>query len=133
MKSKIKLFTLVLLLAAFVALPAFADLVNCEQKTGPSKSCELGDFLAIIALVVNFLLSFSGLIAILFVLWGGLQMILANGNPSQIQAGKSTITYAVLGLILTLAAYMIIAYVIGLLTGNAGGNPFDSLMQYITK
>ena len=39
---------------------------------------------------------------------GGLMLITAAGNDSQIQNGKNTIKYSVLGLVITLSAYLIV-------------------------
>lgn len=133
MKSKTKFIYigLVCLFLVLAAYPAAADFVPCEQKTGDTGNCTLEDLLDVVVMIINYMFSIAGLIAITFVVWGGVQMILANGNPTQIQAGKSTVWHALLGLVLVLAAYMVVVFVIGVFTGNTSYNPYEQVRRMI--
>ena len=61
--------------------------------------------------VQDLLLSVVGGVAVLFIVIGGLQYVLASGNEKQAENGKKTLTYAVIGLIIVILA-RIIFYII---------------------
>lgn len=52
-----------------------------------------------------------GALAVLFIIIGGIRYILSNGDQSQIAQAKNTVLYAVVGLIVSLAATAIISFV----------------------
>lgn len=54
----------------------------------------------------------TGAIAVLMVVLGGLRYITAQGDPSGVAQAKKTIIYAIVGLIVTIAAYAIIKLVV---------------------
>lgn len=53
---------------------------------------------------------FAGIISFLLLVFGGLGVIMAagSGDTKQLEKGKQTITYAVLGLILVVTSYWIV-------------------------
>lgn len=52
-----------------------------------------------------------GSLAVLFLMYGGFQYITANGDSGQITRAKNTILYAAAGIVITLAAASIVAFV----------------------
>lgn len=54
----------------------------------------------------------SGLIAIAFAIIGGYKYIASAGNPEEAKKATSTITWSVIGLILIIAAGMIVGYIL---------------------
>lgn len=50
-------------------------------------------------------LSFIGVVALLFIVYGGFLILTSQGNPEQINRGKSYITYSIIGVILGVAGY----------------------------
>ncbi len=65
--------------------------------------------------VLNLLLSVVGIIAIISLVIGGGMYLTAYGNEKRIDTGKKTITYAILGIVVTLAALVIVRQVANLL------------------
>jgi hypothetical protein len=63
------------------------------------------------ALVANILLFVLGAIAVIMIIIGGIRYVTSNGEQQQVTAAKNTILYAVIGLILALAAYAIVNFV----------------------
>ncbi|MDD5110730.1 MAG: hypothetical protein PHI63_05995 [Patescibacteria group bacterium] len=53
------------------------------------------------------LLSFTGLLFTILILYGGYRWMLARGNESEIDKAKSIIRSAIIGLIVTLASYSV--------------------------
>lgn len=138
MKSKIKTIITSLICAAILlsAHPVFAQgFVFCGRridKGTPYEECKPEHLFELIYRIANYLISLAGLVAIFFIVWGGVRMLLSAGNTSAIQEAKSTIWHAILGLILTLMSYLIVGYVAGLiLPGGGGGDPLRNLMEYL--
>ncbi len=126
--TKIILLSLTLLL---VAMPAYADFVFCGGKG--DVPCKFSDLFKLVFIVVNYLISMAGLVAILFIVWGGFRMLTSAGDPARIKDAKSTIWNAILGMIIVLLSYIIVGYVAGILAPDAGGNPLYQLVcGYLT-
>ena len=50
-------------------------------------------------------LGLIGVVALLFIIFGGYLILSSQGNPEQLNKGKSYIMYSILGLILAVAGY----------------------------
>lgn len=61
--------------------------------------------------ILTTLLSISGIIAIIFLVIGGLTYITAYGDEKRIESGKKIITYAVIGIALIMGALVIVKQV----------------------
>lgn len=72
----------------------------------------------IIANIIQVLLSFIGVIFLLLIIYGGYNWMTAAGDSSKVETAKNTITRAVIGLIVVLAAYAISYFVIKSLGTN---------------
>ena len=64
---------------------------------------------------MNRLFVWSGIIAVIMIVIGGIQYTTSNGNPAQAQKAKQTITYAAIGLAITIFAVAIVNLVAGAL------------------
>lgn len=58
--------------------------------------------------IYNLFVSIAGILAVIMVMFGGFQWLLAGGNPSKITGAKATILSAMAGLTLLLASYTIL-------------------------
>jgi hypothetical protein len=106
----------ILILILFVLVPtAQAGLVQCG--TSETDPCQPGDLIDNVFYVVNFLVGVATLVTISYIVYGGVRMILAAGDPGQIKSAKDTMTNAITGLIIILLSYIIISSVVGYLTG----------------
>ncbi|HMR55613.1 MAG TPA: pilin [Candidatus Doudnabacteria bacterium] len=65
----------------------------------------------IIVRIINILLTIAGVLAVIFIIVGGLMMVTSAGNENRLKNGKQTLIYAVLGLILTLLSFSIVAII----------------------
>lgn len=59
-----------------------------------------------------------GIIAVIVIVIGGIKYMTSTGDSQKIQSAKNTIMYAIIGLIVTLAAFAITSFVIGALEGK---------------
>ena len=69
-------------------------------------------FAELVGRVTNALLVIAGAVAVIMIVVGGIRYILSAGNEKGTQAAKSTITNAVVGLIITLLAFAIVNFVL---------------------
>lgn len=67
-------------------------------------------------LVLNWLLILAGTVALIFVILSGISYITSGGDQKKLENAKHTLTYAILGLIVILAAIFIIR-IISYVTG----------------
>jgi len=65
--------------------------------------------------VIDLLVKMVGLVALVFLVIGGFRLVAAAGNDNEIQKAKTMITYSIIGLVVTLLAYLIVAFVQGIL------------------
>lgn len=97
-----------LLYPIFAAIQGFSDggapglhLPNVNADTG-------------IGVVLNIVFTLAGLLSVIFIIIGGVKYILSGGDSAGIKSAKETITYAIVGLIVTLLAFGIVKYVTGI-------------------
>lgn len=71
--------------------------------------------------VIDILLVIAGILAVLFIIIGGIRYILAHGNEEQAEAAKGTITHAVIGLVIIILSFVIVRIISNaLIFGGAG-------------
>lgn len=100
-----------LLAVLIFPVEVFADdgvLIDCA-KDG---SCnDVGDLLIQAIKIADFLLGIAGSIALVMFVVGGMQIITAFGGAEQAKKGKQTLTYAVLGLVISFSAYLLVGFI----------------------
>lgn len=68
--------------------------------------------------VIRILLTLTGMLAVLFIIIGGLRYISSIGNPEAIKGAKNTIIYAVVGLTISILSFAIIQVITNLLVNK---------------
>ena len=63
-------------------------------------------------LVINILMGFLGIVAVVGIFYGGLKYLTAGGNEEQAAGGKNVMIAGVVGLAIIFAAYSIAAFVV---------------------
>ena len=73
------------------------------------------------------LTALAGVLAVLYVLWAGIQYITSGGSPEKAKAARTSVINAVIGVIIVVAAYAIIR--VGILIGNdiSNKNPLTAV------
>lgn len=64
--------------------------------------------------VFDILVLVAGALAILFLIWNGIQYITSAGNPEKIKAARSGMINAVIGVMIIVAAYAIVRFAISI-------------------
>lgn len=86
--------------------------------TGPhaidvnTRSLTIGE---IISKILPYLFAGAGLLLLLYLLYGGLSLMLSRGDPKAVQSAKDKITGAVVGFVIVFASYWIVQIVATLL------------------
>lgn len=109
-----------LLTVAMLAVPAFAVAqVNVVDEVGTTFGLGSADLESTIINVVQWVLGFLGLVAVIMILIGGFQWMTAGGNEEKVASAKKIISAAVIGLIVILLAWAIVIFVVSQTTDLA--------------
>lgn len=113
---------------AFTTLPAFADdnpntceqlrSQNAPQSVIDAAGCDnnTSDQLpTVIQNVINSVILVAGLIAVIFVVIGGISYMTSTGDPGKVKKAKDTILYACIGLVICVLAYAIVNWTINVI------------------
>lgn len=84
-----------------------------EVQTALGYDSDPKDPREIAAEVINVLLGFLGIIAVVLIIWGGFKWMTAGGNDDQVSEARKIITTSFIGLIIILAAWGIASFVLG--------------------
>lgn len=120
--KKIKIFVclyfVVFSLALVAPVLASGEIVNPwgsdDKRTAIQEKTGLGeqDPRIIAASVINVLLGFLGIIAVVLIIYAGFLWMTAAGNEDQITKAKNLMVAAVIGLVIILAAFAIANFVL---------------------
>lgn len=119
--KKLFILSLSFILFSFLVTPSFASL--CPAGSQFTKLCDVDvtDHTTIIRDVINILFVIAGIIALLFLIYGGVRWILSGGDKAKIGEARATLVAAVTGLIITFLAFFIInlvSFFFGLNSGS---------------
>ncbi|MCK5510715.1 hypothetical protein KAI65_04210 [Candidatus Parcubacteria bacterium] len=64
--------------------------------------------------IVRYLMTFLGIIAVCVILYGGFIWMTASGNEDKVAQAKKIIIAGAIGLVIVLAAYAIVQFVVGM-------------------
>lgn len=102
------LLTVSLLVLPFVA----AAQINTQTNLGTTFGLGTADLQSTVIKIVQFVLGFLGLVAVIMILIGGFQWMTAGGNEEKVASAKKIISAAVIGLIVVLLAWAIVIFVV---------------------
>ncbi len=77
-----------------------------------------------IARIINIVLSFLGIIAVVLIIFAGFQWMTAGGNEEQIKKAKGLLKNAVIGLVIILMAWSITYFIMTRLWAVATNKPY---------
>jgi hypothetical protein len=68
--------------------------------------------LGLVNAIISTVLGVVGILSVVFIVWGGFGYIMAGGSEERVQMAKRTITYAIIGLVFAIGAYIIMNTII---------------------
>lgn len=80
------------------------------QDTSRFLDSEEGPIASIVLTAINFITLVFGAIAMLFIIVGGLLMIVSEGDENRLQKGKGILAAAIIGLVIAMFAYIIVRF-----------------------
>ncbi|HNT29698.1 MAG TPA: pilin [bacterium] len=83
------------------ALPTFA----LSSPVGETSFMELLDTL------ISFMLSFIGVIAVIYLIWMGFKYVTAGGDSKKAGEAKEGITHAIIGIAIALLGYVLVKFI----------------------
>jgi len=75
------------------------------------------DFKGSILNITNWLLGFVTMIAVLAIVWGGINYLTSAGDEDKARTGKKTLSYALVGLVVTGIAYALVNIIVATILG----------------
>jgi hypothetical protein len=87
------------------------------------------------SLLITIMKGFLGILAVwavVFIVVGGFRMVISSGNEEQVTAAKKTITWAILGLVIAVLSFAIIAIVQNLIGVNVQAPPAGTTQNIST-
>ncbi|MDP3901647.1 MAG: pilin [bacterium] len=106
MRHRVKL-SIYIILATIPSVTVFAQ-GESPSPVSISGLCPTDDISACIQSIYNFSVYIGGFLAMAAIVWGAIEWTTSAGNPSKLSEAKDRITSAVYGMILLLAAYLIL-------------------------
>ena len=91
------------------------------EKAGYGSEASGNDISGVAATIINGFLAILGIIFLAYMIHGGYLWMSAAGNDDQVRKAKDEIRNAIIGLIVIVAAYAIISFVLDALSGSGGG------------
>ena len=74
--------------------------------------------------ISNILIFLVGAVAVIMLIWGGLQYVISAGDQKRVESAKNTILYAIIGIVIAILAFAIVSFVATQLTASNGtGTP----------
>ncbi|MBQ6147331.1 hypothetical protein IJI70_00600 [Candidatus Saccharibacteria bacterium] len=142
MKQKVKTIILAGILGVFgvvngLAMPTFAT-CKCERNAAGEKvctddatgeSCNAGawqegmeqtegsftqtSLTDVIKNIINIILYVVGVLAVVMIIFGGVQYTTSAGDTNKVTKAKNTILYGIVGLVVAILAYAIVNFIVG--------------------
>ncbi len=122
----ISLMIFSLILIPFAVFAVSSPIVQCgtekDASGNISNACTVCDLFTLVDRVVDFMLEVIAFpLAVIMFLYGGFMWITAGGDSGKITKGRKAIEYAVYGMIVAFAAWLIIDTILkALLSGGMG-------------
>jgi len=79
--------------------------LNLGRHNIPSSGISLANTISVF---VTIFLTFVSVLAIIFLILGGIHYITSSGDPKQIKSAKDQLTYAVVGLVVAIMSFAVV-------------------------
>lgn len=80
---------------------------------------QLSNSSGVVGNIITVLLIFAVIVALIFLIVGGIRWIMSSGDKAKLDSARGTVTAAIVGLILAFSAYFILNIIVYLFTGSA--------------
>lgn len=124
-KTKLAVFAfLVLFLFCFLPNLALAQDINQNLNTlSQTSGLPTTNLITFIGNIVRIILGLLGLVLVLLIMYAGFIWMTASGDPAKVNKAKKIIYNAIIGLIIIVASFAIVSFVMSIFGGALGGVP----------
>jgi len=91
---------------------AFSIMKETSEGCLEKGDCTVNDFVRLLLAATKFFLGFSGSLALLFFVYGGIMFLISGGNQERISKGKQILIGSTIGIIIVFSSYTIIGFVL---------------------
>jgi len=116
-KTKFKTTASILILLGFALIPYFV-LADGWNVGDPPEGLPNVGLEKVILNITNWTLGIVAFLAVLFLVWGGVNYVTAAGNEEQIETAKIIIRYALLGLVVAGISYAAVKVIVDVFIGG---------------
>ncbi len=118
--TTLTIFAAIFALTVMPALAASNGTLNIGLDYGTYTGLGTKDLRQGIMTIVNVMLGFLGILAIVIILWGGFRWLTSGGSEEKIGEAKKIISAGVIGLVIIFISYAIASFVITQLISATG-------------
>ncbi|MDD3679240.1 MAG: hypothetical protein PHX72_00035 [Candidatus Shapirobacteria bacterium] len=93
------------LLAQTVSLPDYSDITGIESNAPIRGWTNIGQ---IVSSALTYVFPIAGILVFIYLIYGGINLMIAIGNEEGIREGKAKITNALIGFVIIFVAYWIV-------------------------
>lgn len=110
-KNKLKAITLILASLILILAPYLVSADGWSVGNAPGNLPNVG-LEQVILNITNWALAIVAFLAVLFLVWGGINYVTAAGNEEQVETAKRIIRYALLGLVVAGISYAAVKVIV---------------------
>jgi hypothetical protein len=96
---------------SFLSLPHWYQYLDLDNKCQVKNFTVPGDLILVVLALVDILIHIAGLVAVIFVIYGGVQYVTSQGNPDATAKAQSTIINALVALALVAVAIATVSFI----------------------
>jgi ABC-type Fe3+ transport system permease subunit len=102
---------------SFLGFPTWYEFLP-PNPSGSPELTGINDIWLIVAAVIDILLRIAAIIAIFVVIYGGIQFITSQGDPQKAASARTTVTNALIGLVIAVTAATLVTFLAGRFSGS---------------
>lgn len=102
--------------SSFFSFPTWYEYLQCTTTTNGNQIPTIGgisDIWLIVLAIINIMLTAAALIAVFFIIYGGIKYITSQANPEQTNKARNVVLSAVVGLVICIVADVVVSFIAG--------------------
>lgn len=126
LKSFISLFLVSVFISFFVTSTSLADNYQLDTFAGKAGYSLTGTGASVestVQLVINVVLSLTGILFLILAIYAGIRWMTAKGNEEMVTTARNTLEAAVIGMVIISVSYAITTLIFNSLPSNISNNP----------
>ena len=92
-------------------------IAGCQPVLDPTNPAKLSDLTIVFENIISLLAPAAAVAFLIMLIVGGFQFLTSGGDPKAVAGARTTLTYAIIGIILVVASWLILV-LIGQITGT---------------